>query len=207
MERGMKDCGPTTRPMAKERSGTSMEISMTVNGSTIRHMVLAPIPMQTELGTKGIGKTICSMDGVLSNGLMAASTKVTIKLVASTDRVAICGQMDRSTPGNGLKTKSTVAAVMNGWTEEPTKEIGLKIIWMVLVPTHGQTVVSTLVSTTKTASMVKVLIRGQTAANMKGNGKMAGNTAKARTSQIQWKSLARGSGSRVNGRNGFEQLL
>ena len=156
---------------------------------------------------KGIGRKIFSMDGVLSNGSMAADTKATIKLVASTGRGATCGRMDQSILDNGLKTKSMVEAVMSGWTEEPTKVIGLKIIWMVLAPTPGQTVVSTQGNTTKTASMAKALIRGQTAANTKDNGKMAGNTARALTSQIQWKSPAKGSGSRVNGRDGFEKIL
>ncbi len=147
------------------------------------------------------------MDGALSNGLMEAGTKATTKAVASTVRVATCGQMDRSIPGNGLKTRSMVAAVMNGWTEEPTRAIGLKIIWMGSAPTPGQTVVSTQGNTTKTASMDRGPTRGLTAANTKGNGKMAGNMARALTNKIQWKSLARGSGLRVNGRDGFDIIL
>jgi len=46
--------------------------------------------------------------------------------------------------------------------------------------------------------------RGQTAENTKGNGKTAGNMARVLTNKIKRKSLARGSGLRVKGRNGFE---
>ena len=143
MEPSTRECGLTTKLMAKVPSGTFTVISILGNGWTIRRMVSEPIHMPMELSTKGFGRMTCSMDGAKSNGLTEASMKATTKMVANTDREATCGQMDRSIQANGLKTRSMVTAVMNGSTEELTRGIGLKIIWMASEPTLGQTVVST----------------------------------------------------------------
>jgi hypothetical protein len=74
-----KASGVTTKPMARESSGTQMAMSMKEIGRMTRLMVSVSMSMLTELNMKDIGRTICRMAGELRAGQMAASTKVATK--------------------------------------------------------------------------------------------------------------------------------
>ncbi len=74
-----KASGVTTKPMARESSGTLMAMSMKEIGRMTRLMASEYTFMSTELNMRDIGRMICRMAGELRAGQMAASTKAATK--------------------------------------------------------------------------------------------------------------------------------
>ena len=81
MEPNMKATGRTTRPTAKESSGTQMEMCLTVSGKRTKHTVMEYTFTLMELSMKENGKMTCSMAKESKFGPMAPNMMAITKTV------------------------------------------------------------------------------------------------------------------------------
>jgi hypothetical protein len=118
-----------------------------------------------ELGTKGSGKKISSMEKVLKHGMMELPTKEFMLMAVSTAKDTLFGEIKASMLVSLLTTILKGRVSTNGVTDVSTKVLGRITKWKARVFSLGLTEESTLEVTSTIKRKVMGFSTGQTVAS------------------------------------------
>jgi len=134
----MKVPGSITKLAEEVLSGMQREISMLENSKMIKLMDLASTLMSMEADTLASGLMMFKKEKVKKCGLMAPSTKASIRMERSMAMASTCGEMEASSTEIGKTIRLLGTESTTGMTEESTKGIGWRTKCMDKVSTSGQ---------------------------------------------------------------------